>query len=240
MENASSGYAHPELLVESTWLAEHLDDTGVTVIDCDSVERYRRAHISSAVGLPVHHYLKAQTEDPRDYGSHVMGPDAFSELIGGLGVNGNGVIVLYDDAGGLNAARVWWVMNYYGLHSVKLLNGGWGKWIAEQKPISVIEPQVSATTYMPVTNPDYLCTLDYALDHVGDERVIFWDVRSQSEWTGENTRGNQRSGHIPGAVHLEWLNFITNDLQKTFKPAQEMRVLLSEAGVFPDREVITY
>ena len=150
------------------------------------------------------------------------------------------MIVLYDDAGGLNAARVWWVMGYYGLDSVKLLNGGWGKWIAEQKPISVIEPQVSASTYMPITNPNLLCTLDYALNHVGDESVIFWDVRSQSEWTGENTRGNQRSGHIPGAVHLEWLNFITNDSQKTFKPAHEMRGLLSEAGVGLDREVITY
>ena len=60
MVGTSSDYVHPELLVESTWLAEHLDDANVRIIDCDSIERYRRAHIPGAVGLPVHHFLKTQ------------------------------------------------------------------------------------------------------------------------------------------------------------------------------------
>ena len=75
---------------------------------------------------------------------------------------------------------------------------------------------------------------------VDDPDTIFLDVRSTGEYTGENNRGNQRAGHVPGAVHLEWLNFVTTDKHRTVKPADEIRAMLEERGVTPDKQVITY
>ena len=234
------GYAHPELLADTAWLQEHLDDPKVRVIDCDPIEMYRRAHIRNAVGLRVHHYLKQPPEPGREYGTHVMVPDQLAGLMGDLGVGQDTQVVTYDGAGGVYAARVWWVLNYHGHRGVKLLNGGWNKWFSEGRPMSMDVPSFPKAAFEPRMNPDLLCTLDYTVGRVGKAEVTFWDVRSDGEWTGENTRGNRRGGHIPGAVHLEWLDLVTDDALRTLKPAAEMRALLEAAGVTPDREVITY
>jgi thiosulfate/3-mercaptopyruvate sulfurtransferase len=85
-----------------------------------------------------------------------------------------------------------------------------------------------------------LCTLDYGVAHVGNDDVVFLDVRSDGEWEGTNDRGNKRAGRIPGAVHLEWLNFITTDTHQTIKPAHELRAMLEAVGVTPDKEVVIY
>jgi thiosulfate/3-mercaptopyruvate sulfurtransferase len=85
-----------------------------------------------------------------------------------------------------------------------------------------------------------LCTLDYGRTNVGNADVVFLDVRSDGEWDGSNNRGNKRAGRIPGAVHLEWLNFVTADTYQTIKPAHELRAMLEAAGATPDKEIVTY
>ena len=74
----------------------------------------------------------------------------------------------------------------------------------------------------------------------GSADVVFLDVRTDGEWDGSNDRGNKRAGHVPGAVHLEWLNFITGDRSRMFKSAEELRSMLESAGVTPEKEVVTY
>ena len=232
---SDQGYAHPELLADTGWLQERLEEPGLRIIDCDPMEVYRRAHIRGAVGIPVNHYLKDAGDSV-----HVMPPDQFAELMGKLGVENDTTVVTYDASGGLHAARVWWVLNYYGHTDVKVLNGGWTKWFAEGRPSTWEAPQVAPTSYRPGANPDILCSLDYGKACVEKEGVVFLDVRSQGEWTGENSRSNSRSGRIPGAVHLEWLDLVTRDEPRVFKPAAELRAMLAEVGVPPEREVLTY
>ena len=101
-------------------------------------------------------------------------------------------------------------------------------------------PSAASAAFTPVVNDAGLCSLDYGKAHVGDEGVIFLDVRSDGEWTGEVSRNNKRIGRVPGAVHLEWTNFMNPEPNRSWKTAEEIQALLDAAGVTPDKEVITY
>ena len=135
---------------------------------------------------------------------------------------------------------MWWVLNYYGHTNARVLNGGWERWFHEGRPISREVPSVPAAAFTPATNDSLVCSLDYGKARVGDANVIYLDVRSDGEWTGENSRGNKRIGRVPGAIHLEWTNFMNPEPNRSWKSAEEIRALLDAAGVTPDKEVITY
>lgn len=237
----SNDYARPELLVESDWLEAHLDDPNLRIVDCDQYDGYRRAHIANAVGIREHHYIK-HPDYPKDPIGHplVAPPDQVAQLMGGMGIGDDTLVVTYDGFGGLYAARVWWVLNYYGHTNVKVLNGGWNKWFDEGRPVTIDVPQPAQATFTPRERPDLVCMMDYGVSRVGQPGTVFLDVRSDGEWEGTNDRGNQRAGHVPGAVHLEWLNFVTSDKHQTIKPARELRAMLEERGVTRDKQVITY
>ena len=232
---ATEGYVRPDLLVETDWLEAHLDDPNIRIVDCEPFDAYRRAHIENAVGLRVHPYI----QDP-NY-PQVMPAESFTELVENMGIGDNNLIVTYDSGWGLSATRFWWVMNYYGHTNVKVLNGGWGKWFGEGRPAAVGDgiklPKAKFTVNV---NPDIICKLDYGISSVGNPEVVFLDVRSDGEWDGTNTRGNSRAGHIPGAVHLEWLNFLSDGPYQTIRPAHELRAMLEKVGVTPEKQVITY
>ena len=106
--------------------------------------------------------------------------------------------------------------------------------------MSVDEIVPRAATFTPKTQDNLVCSLDRAINGIEDEDILFLDVRSDGEWSGRNDRGNSRSGRVPGSVHVEWLNFVSKDRYQTFKSAAEITKLLSEAGVTPEKEVVTY
>lgn len=232
---AEDGYAHPEMLAEPDWLAQHADDTNLRIVDCATIEAYRRAHIPGAVGLPVHIYIK----DPADE-TFVMPPDQYAELMSRLGIGDDTTVVAYDDNNALVAARFWWVLNYYGHTNVKVLNGGWHRWLTEGRPITFHATHVEPGTFTPKANAELVCSADGLKERIGKAGVQILDVRTDEEWNGTNSRGNKRAGHVPGAVHLEWLNFVTKDDRRTFLPAGELRTMLAQAGVKPEAEVVTY
>ena len=239
---SDQGYARPEMLASTEWLAEHIDDPNVRVVDCDEFEPYLRAHVKNAVGIRVHHYIKhpnyptAQTEYPL-----VAEPGVMKGLMEDMGIGDDTLVVAYDNSGSLYSTRFWWVLNYYGHTNVKVLNGGWKKWFDEGRPTSIDRPpDVGTVTFTPKADDSLVCTLDYGVGQVGNADTVFWDVRSSEEWDGSNDRGNARAGRVPGAVHLEWLNLITSDRHRTFKPASELRAMLEAIGVTPDKNVITY
>lgn len=238
---STEGYAQPDLLVETDWLADHVDDPNIRIVDCDPIDVYRRAHIKNAMGIPVHHYIKQPeyTRDPRAY-PLVAPPDTMQEVMEGMGIGNDNLVIAYDSNGCLWGARLWWVLNYYGHTNVKVLNGGWQKWFDEGRPVSIERPQLPAARFTPRANPDLLCTLDYGRANLENSDVVFLDVRSDGEWDGTNDRGNKRAGRLPGAVHLEWLNFVTSDAHKTIKPAHELRTMLESVGATPDKEIVTY
>ncbi len=232
-------YAYPELLVDTEWLAQHLDDPTVRVVDCDSPDAYARAHIPGSLNLshPMlpepQHYLK----DPDDP-IHVLPTDKFARVMGELGIGDDTLVVAYDDYKGRNAARLWWALGLYGHTNVKVVNGGWSEWLAEGRPVTNAAVEYPKTTFTPAPTPEQIATCDYLLGCVDNPDVVILDVRSDEEWTGEDDRDNERAGHIPGAVHLEWLDFV--DERHLFKPADELQAMLATAGVKPEAEVITH
>ncbi len=232
---STKGYARPEMLVDTEWLAEHGEDPRVRIVDADTRDAYRRAHIPGAVTYRVHHYLKEE-----EGALHIMGPEKFARVMEEMGVGDDTLVVAYDGFGSLYATRLWWALNYYGHPQVKVLNGGWNKWLSEGRPVTYTVPRPSRAAFTPRPQEEFLARWDDVYQSLGRSDRVLLDVRSDAEWTGENPRGTKRGGHIPGAVHLEWLNFVTNDDLRTFRSAQELHSMLEERGVTPDKEIITY
>lgn len=232
----AEGYARPELLVETDWLAEHLDDPSIRIVDADYPQSYARAHIPGAVGhLSQNIYLK--TADGETF---IMGPEAFADTMSRMGIGDDTQVVAYCSHTSLYAARFWWSLRYYGHENVKILNGGWHKWLVEGRAATMDVPSVQRTTFTPRADESVRATCDLVRNGVGRDDTALLDVRTEAEWTGANDRGNKRRGHVPGAVHLEWTNFMTNDSTHVFKPAAELREMLRAKGVTPDKNVYTY
>lgn len=234
------GYARPELLAEPEWLIDHLHDPGVRIIDCAVLEAYRRAHIPGAVHLPVHYYIKEAGPPGADHGTFVMPPAEFESLMGRLGVSNDTLVVTYDDNNALVAARLWWVLNYYGHSNVRVLNGGWHRWLTEGRPITFHASRPAPATFIARPRPELIADAEYLRAHIGDSACQILDARTDEEWNGTNDRGNRRVGHVPGAKHLEWLRFVEHTDTRRFLPAEEIERLLANAGFDRDRATITY
>ena len=106
--------------------------------------------------------------------------------------------------------------------------------------MSIDNPTAKETVFTPNIQSGLICEIEEMSSKLGDRDTVILDVRSNSEWDGSNDRGNLRSGRVTGAVHLEWLNFVESDKYQTFKTASELRKMLSDLGVSPEKEVITY
>jgi len=231
---ADQGYTRPEMLTTTEWLAAHLQDTNLRIVDCDSRDAYRRAHIPGAITFRGHHYLKEE-----EGALYIMGPQKFAETMGALGIGDDTLVIAYDGFSGLYATRFWWALHYYGHTQVKVLNGGWDKWLAEKRPMDNAEPRAAKATFAARAHEELIARWDYVQDSIGRTDRVLLDVRSDGEWTGANARGTKRGGRIPGAVHLEWLNYVDSKT-KEFKPAAELRAMFEQVGVKPASEVVTY
>ena len=229
---ADHNYSRPEMLVETDWLVEHLQD--VCIVDCDNREAYRRAHIPGAVTFRGHHYLKEKEGAP-----HIMGPEQFAEPWAGWGSGTTPWSSPMTGSAGCTPTRLWWALNYYGHTRAAVLNGGWDAWLAEGRPLTNAPARRAAARFSPQVNEELIARWEYVRDSIDQTDRVLLDVRSDGEWSGQNARGTKRGGRIPGAVHLEWLNYV-DDQTKKFKPATELRAMFAEAGITPESQVVTY
>jgi len=205
----------------------------VRIVDLRAEDAYRRGHIPGAVHLSPH-----QLKDP-DNEVYVIAPDRFARLMGDLGIGNDTTVVGYDDQGGLFAARLWWVLEYYGHAQAKVLNGGWNKWVQEKRPVTAAVPDPQPVAFAVKPDPTKLSLVDDLLTDLKRPDVVILDARSPGEYSGFDVRA-RRGGHIPGAVNREWVRNLTTDAVKTFRPAAELRKLYEAAGVTRDKAVITY
>ena len=222
--SAMIGYEHPELLVETQWLDRHLDDD-FKLVDMRGADKYHEGHIPGAVNLSL---SELSSNDP--VRGMAVAPEEFAQIMGRLGISTNTQVLIYDDSWGLLAARLLWLLEYYGHEKVGLLNGGYPRWIAEGRKVSKLLPNISPNTFTPNTNPARLATKEYTIDSIGKEEVVLIDVRSLGEY---------RSGHIPGAVNVEWVSGVEGE-PPIFKNSQELQNLYHEVGASADKEIITY
>jgi thiosulfate/3-mercaptopyruvate sulfurtransferase len=233
-------YPRAELLVEPAWLAEHAGEPGLVLIDCDPAEvRDTRQHIPGAQPFPIHPYFR----DTETF-TRVAPPEQAEQVLRSLGVDDDSTVVLYDQRGNIYAARVWWVMWYYGFENAVILNGGWTAWQAEGLPTTDIwadAPKVGNFTARPV--PERHASCETMLPYVNRPEFVPLDVRDDLEWSGGKTAPNatnQREGRIPGAVHIEWLEFVDADDANRFKSPEWIDERLVGAGVTRDKRVVPY
>lgn len=232
-------YARPELLVEPTWVYEHRDDPGIVIIDCDGLQAFQtRGHIPGAVALPVHPYFRNV-----ETGEGVATPEQAEAIFQSLGVNQDSKVVLYDSQGGLLAARTWWVLWYYGHDNAALINGGWAAWLASRLPTTNEHPEVTPGNWTATVHEARIADGDAILAGVESGEMTTLDLRDDAEWSGKKPAPNihnQQEGRIPGAVHVEWREFVDWDNATRFKPAIAITKRLREAGLDVDKQVATY
>ena len=229
----TTGYAYPEMLVDTEWLASHLDDPDMVIVDCDLPDAYNRAHIPGAVNLGENHYIKG------DDSVNVMAPEQAADFLGNLGIGDETMVVAYSGRFSIYAARLWWVLNFYGHTNVKVLNGGWRKWMKEGRAMTDRPTTAEPTRFSPKADSSLIVKAGELKSSIGREGTVIWDTRAAEEFSGENSRGNKYSGHIPGAAHLEWSDVMDSESGE-FRPAEEIRSMLAEKGVTPEQQVYTH
>jgi thiosulfate/3-mercaptopyruvate sulfurtransferase len=233
-------YAHPERLVTTDWLAEHLGQPGLVVVESDEdVLLYETGHIPGAVKIDWHTDLN----DPvvRDY----IDGEQFAALLGSKGISRDTTVVIYGDKNNWWAAYALWVFTLFGHEDVRLLDGGRDLWIAEGRPITTDAPEVALVEYPVVERDDSVVRAfkDDVLAHFGNPLI---DVRSPEEYNGERTsapaypeEGALRAGHIPTAASVPWARAAAGD--GTFKPRGELDAIYrDEAGLRDGDDVIAY
>jgi thiosulfate/3-mercaptopyruvate sulfurtransferase len=235
-------YARPEKLVSTAWLAEHLDDPGLVIVESDEdALLYYVSHIPGSVKVDWH----TELNDPliRDY----RDPEAFAALMSDKGIGRDDTVVFYGDNYNWWAAYALWVFGLFGHADTRLLDGGRQKWIAEGRPMT-LEPADRAPTVYPVVeraDGRIRAFRDDVLVHLDTDGPLV-DVRSPGEFSGElmhmpdyPQEGALRGGHIPGASNVPWKMAANDD--GTFKSRAELEsIYQTDLGLGPDDDVITY
>jgi thiosulfate/3-mercaptopyruvate sulfurtransferase len=230
-----------EVLVDTDWVAEHLDDDSIRIVEVDeNPVLYREAHIPGAIGFDWRNELQDQVK--RDF----LSPEEFGKLMGSRGISNDHTVVLYGDRNNWFAAYTYWYFLYYGHDKVKLVNGPRDKWISEGRDTETGTPDYPATTFEAKPPDESIRGRRDEVINALDGSKSLVDVRSPQEFSGEliamagyEQEGAQRSGHIPGAISVPWAKAVNED--GTFKSADELRELYSSSGVIADgKPVIAY
>ncbi len=231
---AALGYAHPEQLVDTAWLAAHAQDANVRLLD---VRRsgYDAGHIPEALWLDPE-----SIRDSRNAPSFMLPSAAFAQAMGRLGISNRTHVILYDDRGGLLASRLWWMLHAYGHSNVALLNGGWVAWTSEKRPTTTVAPRLPpSATFTATLQREWLAAADDVVAAIGKSGKKIVDARTVAEMDGTDTRLSSRGGVIPSAVPIYWEDLL-DPSAKTFKPADELLAIYARHGLTPGDEVIAY
>ena len=230
-----SGPDSAQFLVDPQWVQDHASDPNLVVVDIDGEAGYQRGHIPGAAMLPSNY-----ERDPATGLVRTMPPEKFAATCQALGIGDGSRVVLYDNNLSLYAARFWWVLDRYGHTNVKVLDGDWRRWVMEGRPVSFAPARPNpGVRFTPQPDDSRLARLDDVRAACGRSDMVIWDVRTSSEYDGSDRRPGRRPGHIPGAVNLEWASLMDRDTHR-FRPVAEMRQLLAEKGITPDKAVFAY
>jgi thiosulfate/3-mercaptopyruvate sulfurtransferase len=238
---AESGYAHPEVLVSTDWVAEHLDDPNVRIVESDEdVLLYDMGHVPGAINLDWHTDLQDQVK--RDF----LDKAGFEALLGKNGIGNDTTVVFYGDRNNWYATYAYWLFKYFGHRDARVMNGGRAKWEAEGRPMSREVPSYPETTYT-AQEPDEQIRAyrDDVLKQVKSGAPALVDVRSVPEYTGEvlhmagyAQEGAQRGGHVLGAKSIPWATAANED--GTFKSPEQLKEIYGGKGITPEKNVIAY
>jgi thiosulfate/3-mercaptopyruvate sulfurtransferase len=237
------GYAIPESLVSTQWVAEHLDDLDVRIVESNEDPLlYPSGHLRGAVEIDWTRDLN----DPirRDY----LKREGFEQLMSRIGATNETTVVFYGDKNNWWATYAMWVFHLFGHTNCRIMDGGRIKWHQEGRELTRDVPSYPPTEYRAPERDDKLFRAfrDQVLVHVNSQGKLI-DVRSPEEYTGERlhmeaypNEGALRGGHIPGAKNVPWAKAVNTE-DGTFKTAEELRGIYEQtAGLDPTDDVIVY
>jgi thiosulfate/3-mercaptopyruvate sulfurtransferase len=239
---AAETYAKPDVLVDTEWVAQHLNDPNVRVIESnEDVLLYDLGHVPGAVKLD----WIGDLNDPlvRDY----LNTEEFEQLMSRLGISNDTTVVFYGDKNNWWATYAFWVFQLFGHTNAKVMNGGRKKWVDEGRPLTTDVPPITRTQYTAKERSDaeIRAFRDEVLQALKGDNIALVDVRSPDEFSGKKLHmpeypqeGALRGGHIPGAQNIPWASTVQED--GTFKPREELEQIYNAKGVTSDKDVIAY
>lgn len=206
------------------------------LIDAENAENYARAHLPGAVNL---HYLELEDAEENAKSGQPIFPRLAASKLEALGIARDTPVVVYDSGNGRAASGVWYILRFLGHEDVRVLDGGFRKWLKEGRPVTQALPQPVKAVYQAKPRADWaLKTSALKTEALAARQALLLDARSIAEYAGKEDGGARQAGHIPGAKNLPW-NLLAGEVE-TFKSPEEMRRVLLAAGITPDREIVTY
>ena len=232
-----SQYAHPEVLVDTQWVVDHLNDPNVRLVQTDmSPQVYNAGHIPGTVFWNATDLLLPDQRTNFD-------PVAMVGLLARSGITNDTTVITYGDYPAVGG-WLFWLLKVFGHRDVRVLNGGRQKWIAEGRPLTTEQPIITPTDYhAQAADASLQASREYVQESMTQADRVLVDVRTAQEYSGEwfftqPPEGTERGGHIPGAVHMGYELAFNDD--GTFKPIEGLQSLYSSKGITPDKEAIAY
>ncbi|MGD1044434.1 MAG: sulfurtransferase [Bacteroidota bacterium] len=235
----ANNYVHPEVLVETEWVSQHLTDPNIRFVEVDvDTHAYTEAHIPGAVGWNWQTQLSDQVR--RDLVSKLD----LELLLGKSGINNSTTVILYGDNNNWFAAWAFWQLKIYGHQDVRIINGGRKKWLKEGREVTTDVPTVEWKTYK-AKEPDHsLRAYVQEVSSISDDSWSLVDVRSADEYSGKILSPPglpetcQRGGHVPGAYNIPWGKNVNED--GTFKSFDNLRTLYEPLGITSNKNIVAY
>ncbi|MDD9810888.1 MAG: sulfurtransferase [Gammaproteobacteria bacterium] len=232
--NPGASPASPTV-IEAADLAARLPDDELLIVDVGAAETYRKAHLPGAVHLDYARLILGRPPAPG-----LMPPPAQLEAaLRGIGLAANKHVIAYDDSGNGRASRLLWTLEALGHAKFSLLNGGLIAWLGEGCATETTVNEAAPGDFTARPNPAVVADKQFVLAALDDHRFQLLDARTPEEYHGLKSP-SARSGRIPGAVNLNWLDTIDRDHHLRYKPAAELEAMLAERGISRDKEIITY
>lgn len=235
-QTPANGYASPQFLALSEQVAGHLSDRDWRLVDVRAPKQYAAGHIPGAVNLPIAMLTQTMHGTPG-----MLAPlTVVTQALGEHGIRRDSRVVIYDNFGALAATRLFWILDYLGHRQVSVLQGGFDDWQGLGYPVNRNTPQLRPTAYLGTPDPEKLASMSWLATRLKDANTVLLDARSAAEFGGRVAGHSiERSGHLPGAVNVEWVDNLTTTPYR-FKTAAELRQLYEQAGVKADKEIVVY
>lgn len=243
-----SDYAYPQSLATTQWVADHLNDSNVRLLEVSwDTSEFDAGHIPGTVA--AWKYADIHRADERE----IPSKSEIEDMLSKAGIADEDTVVIYGGFGNLIAVMVFWILKIYGHQDVRLIDGGRQKWLAEGRPLSTEIPSPEPTRYIArEPNTRFRADKDFVAGLIGQVDCVLVDARPEDMYTGENNAGTVHGGHIPTAINLpatrivdaqgeflSWQTPTTNN-DGTFKSVEELLELFAEKNLTPDKLIITY
>ena len=227
----AADYPNKTLLVEPADLAKADVAKSFVILDAREKAKYEAGHIPGSIWVDHTAWAKAFGD-----GTDAKG---WSQRIGELGVTATSKVVVLDDNLTKEAARIWWILKYWGVADARLLNGGWKVWTTGKHTVTDAAATLVPSEFKAVAQGDRLATKAFLIKAIDGGKLQIVDARSEKEFCGTEKMNNKKSGAMPGAKQLEWTDLLDSTTQR-FKTADEMKKLFTDAGVALDKPSATH